>query len=473
MTRGTLRLPHPLVHSGKESLDPSSPTNFAHVTVLLYDRLARLDENGVPQPALATAWQANDDATEWTFTLREGVTFHDGEPLTSADVAYTFARILDPDLQSPMAATLALLAETTTPDDGTIVFKLNQGHADFPLLLTSRMAAIIPAESGETIAISGVGTGPFKLETLAADGATILSANDAYWQGQPGLAGIELTAMADAEARTLAMQAGQLDLLVDVTATQAELFAGAADASVLTFPSGRFNTLVMQIDTAPFDDVRVRKALRLVADRQAMIDLVLNGEGTIACDTPVMPSDAYRWDGECPQDIEGAKALLAEAGYPDGIDVTLYTSSVAPELIPLAEVYQQQAAAAGIRVALEVVPADSYWSEVWLVQPMFASLWQERPADQILNEAWRSTAKWNESHFQNSAFDQLLDQARTELDFESRRATYQAAQQMIADEGGNLIPYHVNQFYVVSNQVTGVPARNWQHMVWHTITKSE
>lgn len=108
-----------------------------------------------------------------------------------------------------------------------------------------------------------------------------------------------------------------------------------------------------------------------------------------------------------------------------------------------------------------------------MIQPFFTSYWHERPADQVLNEVWRSTAKWNESHYQNPAYDQLLDQARTELDFDARRGLYQAAQQLIADEGGHLIPYHVNQFYVVSNKVNGVSARSWQHMDWHTISKSE
>ncbi|MCB0642580.1 MAG: hypothetical protein KDC44_13115, partial [Phaeodactylibacter sp.] len=100
--------------------------------------------------------------------------------------------------------------------------------------------------------------------------------------------------------------------------------------------------------------------------------------------------------------------------------------------------------------------------------PFVVSYWRERPADQILNENWRSTAKWNESYYKNPAYDQLLDQARTELDFEARRDLYQAAQQLIAEEGGHLIPYHVNQFHVVNNQVSGVPAQAFTEIEWHT-----
>lgn len=471
--RGVLRLPHSLVWGGKESLDPTSPVGFANATVLLYDRLVRLDQNGLATPELAVSWQPNADATAWTFTLRDDVTFHDGQPFTSADAAYTFEHILDPASEAPLASTLGLIETIETPDDQTIIFKLAQGHADFPLLVGNYRAAIIPADSAETIGKSGIGTGPFQLETLNAEGVTVFQANDNYWKGTPGLAGIELLSLPDIEGYNLAAQAGQIDLQLGVTGIEAANFEGQEGFEILTFPSGRWSGLVMHTDTPPFDDARVRKAMRLVADRQAMISLTLDGQGTLTCDTPVAPTDPYRLETDCSQDIEQAKSLLAEAGYADGLDVTLYTAETGVQLIPLAEVYQQQAALADINVTLEVVPADSFWSEVWLVEPFSATFWQERPADQVLNENMRSTAPWNESRFENSEFDQLLDEARTELDFETRREKYQAAQQLVVEEGGHLIPFHINQFYVMRSSISGVPAQNWQDLEWHLISKND
>lgn len=472
-SRGVMRLPHPLVFNGKEMLDPASPVENGYANVMLFDRLVGLDANGTPAPSLATSWTANEDATEWTFVLRDGVTFHDGTPFSSADVAYTIAHILDPELQSPAASLLSLIAGTETPDDQTIVFQLTQSHADFPLLLSNRSTGIIPVDSADTIGTTGMGTGPFKLETLDVLGTTILIANDDYWKGKPGLAGINLIGLADAQARILAAQSGQVDLVLAVTSTQADLVAGDDDLTVLSFPSGNWATLVMLTDTPPFDDVRVRKAMRLVADRQQMVDLVLNGAGVVSCDTPVAPTDIYRWEGECSQDIEQVKSLLADAGYADGIDVTLFASDSDPKLIPLAEVYQQQAVAAGINVTLEIAPADSFWSDVWMVEPFITSFWAERPADQILNLVWRSTGSWNESRFQNPAFDQLLDDARMTLDFETRRQIYQDAQRLLSEEGGHLIPFHTSLFYVMSTKLSGVSARDWQYLEWHTISKSE
>lgn len=341
------------------------------------------------------------------------------------------------------------------------------------MLLVEFTARIIPEGSGDTIGTTGIGTGPFKLETFNAEGTTVLLANDMYWRGTPQLAAIELIGIADAEARGAAALAGQVDILLSTTATQASLFADNPAFVTNSFPTGEWYTLVMRTDTPPYDDVRVRKAMRLVADRQAMIDLVLAGQGTVACDTPVAPTDAYYWATTCPQDIEQAISLLAEAGYDEGLDVTLFTSDLEPWMIPFAEVYQQQAAAAGINVVLETVPADNYYSEVWLTAPFYPSYWRERPADLILNLLWRSTAEWNESHYQSSQFDQLLDEARQELDFEKRYQLYQQAQQILFEESGNLIPFYVNLANVYSVNVSGVEARSYREMKWELISKSE
>jgi peptide/nickel transport system substrate-binding protein len=474
-SRGILRVPHFLARNGAESLDPASPTEFSYANYLLYDRLVALNADGVLEPELATAWATNADATEWTFTLREGVTFHDGSAFDSADVAYTFAHILDPETKSRAARTLSLITGTETPDPQTIVFRLEPGHADFPLLLSSRPTAIIPADSGATIATSGIGTGPFKLEALDPEGTTVFSANDNYWRGAPGLAGIEMPAIADNEARTLALQAGQIDLLLQAGSTAAELLTNSPDHTVLSFPTGTWNGLSMRIDMPPFDDVRVRQAIRLVADRQAMVDLILNGAGRVSCDTPVDPADPYRWEpeGGCPQNIEGAKALLAEAGYADGLELTLYTSDVLPNLVPMGEVFQQQAAAAGINITLEVAPADTFFSETAVKEAFITTGWLGRPTDEILNLVFRSTSPLNEAKFVNEAFDKLLDEARQAQDLAKRTKFYQDAQQLIATEGGHMIAMHINEITIVSNAVANFPARTVEHIEWYEITKSE
>lgn len=165
----------------------------------------------------------------WTFTLRDNVTFHDGEIITSADVAYTFEHILEPTTESPRSRDAG--ADRHDRDTGrpNRCFPTVAG----PLLLISRLSGVIPADSAETIGETGIGTGPFKLETLDVEGATVLTANDDYWQGQPGLAAIELPSIADSQARALALQSGQVDFVVNLSATQSELFVGDDDFNIL------------------------------------------------------------------------------------------------------------------------------------------------------------------------------------------------------------------------------------------------
>ena len=194
----------------------------------------------------------------------------------------------------------------------------------------------------------------------------------------------------------------------------------------------------------PYDDVRVRKALRMVVDRDAMRDLVVGRDGGITgCDTPVGPADQYRWEGTCKQDIAGAKALLAAAGFPNGIDVELQVANIEPIWPTIAQVYQQQAAAAGVRVKIAQVPNDGYWNTIWMKKDAVLTRWADRPADAALNEIYRMSSPWDESKFNDPKFDAMLDAARKELDFARRKALYQEAQAHLWDNAGTLVTFHV------------------------------
>lgn len=285
--RGTLRLG--FEDQGRWSLDPSSPDRLSAVLNALYNRLVRHDEQGLPAPELAVAWEANPVADAWTFTLREGVTFHDGRPLTSQDVAYTLRHILDPEVGSPGAAVLEIVAadRLETPDDRTIVVRLAQPHADFPLLMLHYAAYIIPDGSGATVGQTGIGTGPFRLEELTVGNGVSLVANDRYWGGTPALAQIRGIGIAEADARVNALLADQVDILYDFNPAAAEVVGQNPDYIVREFPSGGWIALVMRTDRAPFDDARVRQAMKLVVDRPAMLQAVLQGRGAVGGDHPI------------------------------------------------------------------------------------------------------------------------------------------------------------------------------------------
>ncbi len=464
-----LRLANDLSFGGSESLDPVSANRFYEVNDLIYSRLIRQDDAGRPSPELALSWTANDTATEWTLTLQPGVTFHDGSAFDAADVKFTLERIKDPALESAVTDVLGFIDGVDIVDPLTAKIRLLSPHAGLPLLLMDYRVRMLPEGAAEPF---GIGTGPFKLQSFDPESTTSLSANAAYWEGAPKLDGIEFTAIPDSEARNQAMLGGQIDAN-GLTRDQEPLFAGNPDFTVQSYPAGGWFGIAFQSNQPPLDDPRIRKALRIAVDRQEMLALMVGeGNGIVTCDTPVGASDPFRANLDCPQDIAGAKALLAEAGYPDGIDIEVFTADLESGMVQYAEVYQQQVAEAGIRVTLTLAPSDGYWDDVWMQKNAVTS-WSQRPADQFLNEAYRSGASWNESHFANAAFDSLLDQARSTLDLEKARGFYVQAQEILFNEGGTLIAFQENGRRVLSSRVTGIPALDEDSIRWHLVSLTE
>ena len=168
---------------------------------------------------------------------------------------------------------------------------------------------MIPSGSGDTIGQTGIGTGPFIVDKFDAEGTTILKANPDYWEGAPGLAEVHVIAIPDGEARVQALLTGQIDMNRYVPFAQKKIFDGNSKFKTTVVPTGNWRGMVMRTDTAPFDNPKVRKAVRMAVDRQELVDLVMGGAATVSCDTPVAPSDQYRLDMDCSQDINGAKTV--------------------------------------------------------------------------------------------------------------------------------------------------------------------
>lgn len=466
---GTFRHAHNVGFGAQSSLDPASKGRVLQIIEKIQSRLVRPGHSGKPEPDLATAWEPNEDGTVWTFHIRDGVRFHDGSALDAGDVVYSIKRVIDPDYGSPARAAVKMIEHIEATGPLTVRMRLGSTFADLPLQLMDPRLRIIPEGSGETVDQTGIGTGPFKVETFDPDGITVLTAYEGYWEGPPALARIEVIGVPDAQARLQAFLSGQLDMERGIAPVLRRALDKSLRYQLLEIPTGNWMGLAFRTDMAPFDDPRVRRALRLVVDRDEMLDLALDGGGVVSCDTPVAPNDQYRAEMRCPPDPERARALLAEAGHPDGIDVDIYVSSLDPSWPVIGVAYQEQAAEAGIRVNVVNAAADGYWSTVWMKKPAFTTSWGERPADQALNEAFHSSAKWNESHYSNPEFDHLLEAARAELNFAKRRALYIKAQEYLAKTSGTMIPFHVTQLVVLSNRVTHFDPVPNDALRWHLV----
>jgi peptide/nickel transport system substrate-binding protein len=471
--KGTFRQAHEYGFGDQSSLDPISKGRVFQITEKLMSRLVRPDMEGKPSADLAVGWEANADATEWTLMLREGVKFHDGSDFDAADVVYSLNRVLDPAMESPARSAVKMITGVEAVDSMTVKLTLDTPFADMPLQLMDYRLRMIPEGSGDTIATTGIGTGPFKLEKFDPAGTTVVVANMDYYAGAPGVERMEIIGIPDAQARLQALLGGQIDMESGITPQQRVMFDSSDKYQMQEVPTGNWRGIVFRTDVAPFSDVRVRKAMRMAADRDALLALVEGGNGKTACDTPVGPTDQYRADLTCPQDIAGAKALLADAGFPDGIDIDIHVATLEATWPALVEAYQAQAAEAGIRVNIVQVPTDGFWSEVWMKKDVVTTRWNERPADQALHEIYLSTAKWNESYYKDEGFDAMLASARRELDFDKRKALYVGAQEHLLETAGTLIPYHVTKLVGTTARVHNLDPVENMSIRWFKITVDE
>jgi peptide/nickel transport system substrate-binding protein len=467
---GVFRQAHEIGSGDNSSLDPISRGRVFQITEKIMSRLVRPGLDGKPVGDLAVSWTSNAEATEWTFKLRPNVKFHDGKAFTADDVVYTLKRIQDPKEDSPVRPVLAMISEVAAVDPLTVKMTLKQPFAELPLQLTDYRVVMLPVDSGPTIKTTGIGTGPFKVEKFEPRGTTVLVANPDYWQGAPGVARMEIIGIADAQARFQALLGGQIDMLPGLTRQQRPLLERSGKHAVQEVRTGNWRGVVFRTDVKPFDDPRVRKAIRLAVDRTALLNLVVGANGgVIGCDTPVGPRDQYRSAKTCSADVAGAKKLLADAGHPNGIDFDLHVSTVESVWPPLAEAFQQLVAPAGIRAKIVSVPSDGYWSQVWRKKDVVMTRWNERPADSAFNEIYRSGAQWNESMLNDPKLDAILDSARRELDFDKRKALYGQAQDQLWETSGTFVAYHVVDIVGMSGRVKGLDAVENFSIRWHLV----
>ncbi len=437
----------------KLTLDPSVQTSSddAILVFAVFNRLADLNGKFEVIPELAESWEASDDGKSWTFHLKQGVKFHDGSDFDANDVVYTYERLIDPALASPAAAVLSFLTPEgiTAVDAHTVQFTTAEPVAELPLLFTTKFTLIVPeGATAEQMKSTAIGTGPFMVEQFdVSNPIRVFRKNPNYWKaGLPKAECLRITVAQEGLTAAIALQSGEADVVLSVDATSIPVLKEDPNVTLIETGAGTSMTYSMWIDTPPFDDVRVRKAMKLVVDRQVLVDTVLLGFGEPGNDNPVPPSWPSAFTNEPLQrDVEQAKALLAEAGHPDGLTIDLYTSEGIPGMTKFAEAYRAMAADAGITVNLNVTPPDSFWDDIWLKKSFVTSGWSIRPPIEGLSVAYTKTTDWNETHWLRDDFEGLLQAARTELDATKRVETLKQAQQLLAEEGGVIVGLFIHQ----------------------------
>lgn len=429
------------------TLDPARAGSMEAIQVIyaLYDALVYIAPDLTPEPLLAAGWQEAPDRLSWTFDLEREVRFHNGMPLTSADVVYTFNRLLDPAVESPMRLVLGFIAQVEALDEYTVRFVLSAPNEDLPLLLGIPLTGIVP-QGMSTIDLTAqpTGAGAWQLASVVSGESIRLTRNPNYWDEAFSMQFETLIYryFPSIPAQVEAMLAREIDLVPDVPPDNLNQFIENPEIGVQEVPSGRYQAIVMRVDLQPFYDLQVREALKLCLDRPAMQELILAGRGTLASDQPISPIHPFWVElPPPPYDPQQARQLLAQAGYPNGLQLTLITAAIEPGMVEMAYAYRDMALPAGVAVEVITVPPDIYLADYAGRAPFHVVNWGLRPSvDETLTTAYHSQSPANYSHWNNPQLDDLIVAARSEPDPALRAARYRTIQELIAQEGCSLIP---------------------------------
>ncbi|MEM9970113.1 MAG: ABC transporter substrate-binding protein [Pseudomonadota bacterium] len=418
--------------------------------------LTMINPDGSIGPDLATEWTASPDATEWTFKLNAAATFHDGNKVTANDVIASMNYHRGEDSTSAAKSLLAGVVELRDNGD-SVTFVLDTGTADLPWLLTDYHLCIVPANpDGTANWQSGIGSGPYRIVELDfGTGCRLVRHDD--WHGEGAYFDeVEILVVNDPNARQTALVTGDVDTASLLENKTLGLLARNSDIVVENVPSGQAITMPMHTDTEPFNIPEVRQALKLAINREELVEKITFGAATIGNDFHHSPAQPY-WPSDIPQreyDPDQARSLLASVGM-EGLSVSFSTAdSITTGAVDAAVLYAEQAKAAGININVVREPNDGYWSDVWLVKPWCMVTWGSRPTPDIMYTlAYSSGAAWNESRWENERFNELLLQAKAELDDNLRAEMYREMAMLARDDGGTLIPYFPNFIYARRSNV--------------------
>ena len=328
------------------------------------------------KPELATSWEANEGLASYTFHLRQGVKFHHGKDFKAEDVLFSFNRLL----HSAARQLFRDIVDIVALDEYTVRFDLEGPNTFFLDALSSEMARILLADVDvDRLTLEGFGTGPFMIDEHLPGERTTMVRNPDYWEeGKPYLDEIVILLIPEVSTRTTALKSGEVDIVYQLAPQSAPGIEAHPDTVVLQVDSPSIMALEIYLTVPPFDNKLVRQAMQAATDRESIVQAATLGRGTVAYDHPVLPSDplfAPQYATLVNYDPDLARSLLEQAGYPDGIDITLHSGDIGPGMIEMALAFKQSAEPAGIRVEVSRVPADAYFTTVYGVEPFTQGIW--------------------------------------------------------------------------------------------------
>jgi len=442
----------------------------------LLEPLTIIRSDGVPQPYLLESWQASDDLKTWTLNVRKGVTWNNGDAFVADDVVFTFTQWLDKEVNSTMRTLFGPLLDSTgieKVNENQIKLHLNTPSIGVPFFMNENRALVMNHRTFEgDILKAPVGTGPYTLEKYSPSEQAIFKARDDYWQkGADGKPMPYLDEMhfidlgSEAAPQMAALRSGEVHFidLCDVGGVEYwKTLNEVKGIKTIASPSGYTNVMRMRADMKPWDNTLVRQALKICQNREKILALAYFGQGSVGHDAHIYPKAAAYCKKDIPAyDPQKAKALLTEAGYPDGLKVTMSIPSDVSEIVRFAEILKEDAAPAGFDIQLETMPSSQYW-EKWLEVPLGVTAWAHRNLDtQVFNQAYTvdengEPVAWNESRWIDEEFIGLLKEANSTLDVEARRKIMCKLEDIQMSRGSVGISYFAHGWYIVRDTVQDI-----------------
>jgi peptide/nickel transport system substrate-binding protein len=444
----------------------------------VFEYMTFTDENNITKPYLCESWSASDDLKTWTFNVRRGVKFNNGDDFTADDCIFTIQQWLDDAVGSSLKGLVGAYLDPSgieKVNDHQFILHLKRPEISLPEDFYQYTAQVLNHRTFEgDMKKAPHGTGPFVIDTYKEGEICILKARKDYWQkgfdGKPlpYLDEIRFIDMGGEKAPQIAaLKSGDIDVIDASDSPGPDIMKavqGDAHIAILPVTTATSRVLRMRVDLKPWDDNRVRSALKLCQHREKILALAYQGEGMQGQDFHVYPKHPEYCEKPVPQyDPAKARQLLKEAGHADGIDVNLAVGSEWTDIVRYAEVLKQDAAPAGIRINIQTMPTSQYW-EKWTEVDLGITPWTHRPlGTQVLKLGYTADDKgkpvaWNETRWVDREFSDLLAEASGILDVDQRRKIFCKLEQIQMDRGSVGIAYWMNTWMCVSKRVKGAVA---------------
>jgi peptide/nickel transport system substrate-binding protein len=429
--------------STTDSLEPGSYTDSVMIDAghAFFNALVEWGQDGKPHPELAESWEVKPGATEWFLNIRKGVTFSNGKTLDADDVVYSL-NLHRGNTKSGAAGPFKAVSDVKRLSPNQVQVSLASGDADFAYVLTDYHVLVVP--NGHTDWTKAIGTGGYLLDKFDPGVRITGKRNPNYWKSDRAhVDAFDITVINDSSARLNGLMTGQIDAMNRVDPKFVALVRKNPKLEIVRAPGGWHAVISMMQDRAPFDNHDLRLALKYGIDREQIIKALFSGLATPGNDHPIPKTDPY-WNSELPQiryDADKARFYLKKSGLTNPPVVLQCSDAAFSGAVDMAQLFQESAAKAGLKIDIKKEPADGFWDNVWLKGPCVTSYWAGRAAaTQMLAVAYAPDAPWNESHYKNPKFAQLLAAARAETDEAKRKPMIWEMQALLHDDGATIVP---------------------------------